>query len=569
LTTLLEQPVETTNTSFNDFNLPSFLREGLKRLGFVSPTGIQSEAIPTLMTGQDLIAQSQTGSGKTGAFAIPMLARVTRNSRELQALVMVPTRELCLQVTNVVKQMAGPAVRVTPIYGGASMGGQIRGLSQGGYQVVIGTPGRLRDHLNRGTLRLDKLRMVVLDEADEMLDRGFVQDIEAILEAAPPVAQRQTALFSATLPEWVMETAVRQLKPGHASITISPEGQGLDIEHRIYDMKLPDKTVALRHLLDTNPDESILVFARTKHGVKKLAARLQEEGYSADGLQGNLSQRAREDVMAAFRHRRIRVLVATNVGARGLDVSGISHVINFDLPESPELFTHRVGRTGRNGASGIAITFLTGEDRLKWREIERSMKEAGIDYTRMPWDGPRATPGATDTVIIQPRPGEFRRSLGAPGRKFDGGREYGSDFDKPRRFEGERDRSDFGSPRRFEGDRERGNDFGAPRRFEGDRERRQERDFGAPRRFEKRDNPRDFAATRFEGEAEPGNGVFQPRRYDRASERKGNFGPGKRFDRPGNNNSRQEREFGKPRRFENNDRGGFKGGRNSKFKRDF
>jgi superfamily II DNA/RNA helicase len=259
------------------------------------------------------------------------------------------------------------------------------------------------------------------------------------------------------------------------------------------------------------------------------------------------------------------VLVATNVGARGLDVSGISHVINFDLPESPELFTHRVGRTGRNGASGIAITFLTGEDRLKWREIERSMKEAGIDYTRQNWDGPRATPGATDTVIIQPRPGEFRRSLGAPGqRKFEGGREYGSDFDKPRRFEGERDRnSDFGSPRRFEGERERGNDFGAPRRFEGDRERRQDRDrdFGAPRRFEKRDNPRDFAATRFEGEAEPGNAAF-PRRYDRASERKGAFGPGKRFDRPGNGKSGQ-------RRFENNERGGFKGGRSSKFNKGF
>ena len=258
------------------------------------------------------------------------------------------------------------------------------------------------------------------------------------------------------------------------------------------------------------------------------------------------------------------------MGARGLDVSGISHVINFDLPESPELFTHRVGRTGRNGASGIAITFLTGEDRLKWREIERSMKEAGIDYNRMPWDGPRATPGATDTVIIQPRPGEFRRSLGAPGRKFDGGREYGSDFGAPRRFEGERDRnSDFGAPRRFEGDRERGNNFGAPRRFEGDRERRQERDFGAPRRFEKRDTSRDFAAPRFEGEAEPGNENFPARRYDRASERKGNFGPGKRFDRPANSNSRQDREFDKPRRFENNDRGGFKGGRTAKFKKDF
>lgn len=528
MTTLLEQPIETVETtaaSFNDFNLPPFLREGLKRLGFTSPTGIQSQAIPFLMDGQDLVAQSQTGSGKTAAFAIPLLARITRQSRDLQALVMLPTRELCLQVTSVIKQLAGPAIRVTPIYGGASMGGQIRGLSQGGFQVVVGTPGRLRDHLNRGTLRLDRLRMVVLDEADEMLDRGFVQDIEAILDAAPPPAQRQTALFSATLPEWVMGTAVRQLRPGYGSITLSPEaGQGLEIEHKIYDMKLADKTHALRHLLDTNAAEPILVFARTKHGVKKLAARLQDEGYSADGLQGNLSQRAREDVMAAFRHRKIRVLVATNVGARGLDVSGISHVINFDLPESPELFTHRVGRTGRNGASGIAITFLTGEDRLKWREIERSLKDAGIDYNRQAWDGPKAAPGA-EPAIIQPKPGEFRRSMGAP--------------------------------RRFEDSRERRNDFGAPRRFEGDRER--SNGFGAPRRFENRDQGNNFSAPRrFEGEAERGNEANPPRRYDRS-------GPGS-FNR---SKSRSNSEPTTPRRFEDGERGSFKGPKGPKFSKGF
>jgi ATP-dependent RNA helicase DeaD len=532
LTTLLEQPIETPETtaaSFNDFNLPTFLREGLKRLGFTSPTGIQSQAIPFLMDGQDLIAQSQTGSGKTAAFAIPLLARITRQSRDLQALIMLPTRELCLQVTGVIKQLAGPAVRVTPIYGGASMGGQIRGLSQGGYQVVVGTPGRLRDHLNRGTLRLDRLRMVVLDEADEMLDRGFVQDIEAILEAAPPPAQRQTSLFSATLPDWVLQTAVKQLRPGFASIIVSPDaGKGLDIEHKIYDMKLADKTVALRHLLDTNSSEPMLVFARTKHGVKKLAARLQDEGYSADGLQGNLSQRAREDVMAAFRHRKIRVLVATNVGARGLDVSGISHVINFDLPESPELFTHRVGRTGRNGASGIAITFLTGEDRLKWREIERSLKDAGIEYNRQAWDGPKAAPGA-EPAIIQPKPGEFRRSNG------------------------------FGAPRRFEDNRERGNGYGAPRRFEGDRER--SNGFGAPRRFENRDQGNSFSAPRrFEGEAERGNEANPPRRYDRS-------GPGS-FNRTGPK-GRSNAESGGPRRFENSERGNFKGPKGPRFSKGY
>ncbi|MDB5082479.1 MAG: hypothetical protein JWP00_4403 [Chloroflexi bacterium] len=541
MTILLEQPTELTGASFNDFNLPPFLSEGLKRVGFANPTGIQSEAIPLLMSGQDLVAQSQTGSGKTGAFAIPLLARITRQSRDLQALVMVPTRELCLQVTNVIKQLAGPAIRVTPIYGGASMGGQIRGLSQGGFQVVVGTPGRLRDHLNRGTLRLDRLRMVVLDEADEMLDRGFVQDIEAILEAAPPVAQRQTALFSATLPDWVMQTAVKQLRPGYASIIVSPDaGKALQIEHKIYDMKLADKTVALRHLLDTNDAEPMLVFARTKHGVKKLAARLQDEGYSADGLQGNLSQRAREDVMAAFRHRKIRVLVATNVGARGLDVSGISHVINFDLPESPELFTHRVGRTGRNGASGTAITFLTGEDRLKWREIERSLKEAGIDYNRQAWDGPKAAPGA-EPAFIQPKAGEFRRSLAAP-----------------RRFEDSRERSnDFGAPRRFENSRERGNDFGAPRRFEGDRDRSS--GFGAPRRFEKRDQGTSFnAPARFEGEPAQGNEATPARRYDRSTS----------FNRTGPK-GRSNSESGAPRRFENGERSTFKGPKGPKFSKGF
>jgi ATP-dependent RNA helicase DeaD len=400
---------EVTVAAFAPFGLPPFLHEGLHRMGFEQPTNIQAEAIPVLMAGQDLVAQSQTGSGKTAAFAVPLLARVQRQSRDLQALIMVPTRELALQVTQVFKALAGPAVRITPIYGGAGMEGQIRGLTQGGYQVVVGTPGRLRDHLNRGTLRLDRLRMVVLDEADEMLDRGFAQDVEAILQAAPPAAQRQTALFSATLPDWVMQTATKQLRPDHASITLDPAtGNGLDIEHVVYDMNLADKTFALRHLLDTHSTQPILVFARTKHGVKKLAARLQDEGYSAAGLQGNLSQRAREEVMADFRSQRTRIMVATNVGARGLDVSGISHVINFDLPESPELFTHRAGRTGRNGASGTAITFLTREDTVKWREIERFMAQNGVDVVRQRWDGPKAEPGA-EPAFTQPVQRSFQK----------------------------------------------------------------------------------------------------------------------------------------------------------------
>ncbi|HEX2916478.1 MAG TPA: DEAD/DEAH box helicase [Chloroflexia bacterium] len=500
------QNPEVRQLTFNRYKLPGFLREGLKRAGFVNPTTIQAQAIPVLLEGKDLVGQSHTGSGKTAAFAIPLLARINRQSRDLQAMVIVPTRELAIQVTTVVKTLAGPAIRVTPIYGGASMEGQIRGLNRGGYQAVVGTPGRIRDHLNRGTMKLGNLQLLVLDEADEMLDRGFAQDIEAIIQSMPQSDQRQTALFSATLPEWVMDTARKHLRPDYASIELEPTPESRpDIEHLIYDMKLADKGIALRHLLDTHFQSPILVFARTKHGVKKLSDRLEREGYSVAGLQGNLSQRAREEVMSAFRNNRIRIMVATNVGARGLDVSGVSHVINYDLPESAELFTHRVGRTGRNGASGTAITFLTSEDRPKWREIERAMQQRGIDLDRKPWDGPRAEPGS-EPEFIQPkqrsfsgnnydrRPGEAR-----PNFSHDNGnrrerstfshREESFDRDFPRRKDNfERRERPAGFETGFEGQPERtfrrksANGFNNPndRGFKPEPRERRENSFDRP-----------------------------------------------------------------------------------------
>lgn len=401
---------------FTPFGLPQFLQEGLQYMSFEEPTDVQAQAIPVLMAGKDLIVQSQTGSGKTAAFAIPTLARLQRLSRELQALVIVPTRELALQVTSVFKSLAGPAVRITTIYGGAGMEGQVRGLRTGGYQVVVGTPGRLRDHLRRGTLQLNNLKMLVLDEADEMLDQGFAQDVEAIIEASGSSATRQTALFSATLPDWVMDTATKHLHPDYTQIRldVNPESRP-EIAHEVYDMTTADKTFALNHLLDTYKEYPMLVFVRTKFGVKKLETKLQDEGYSAAGLQGNLSQRAREQVMSAFRSGKIRILIATNVGARGIDVKGISHVINFDLPESTELFTHRIGRTGRNGASGTAITFLTRDDRDKWREIERKLADEGVEVKRAHWDGPKAEPGSAP-AFVQPLPRTFG---GGKPRRFD------------------------------------------------------------------------------------------------------------------------------------------------------
>ncbi len=527
--------VSEVQNGFSVYGLPPFLQEGLRRIGFEQPTDIQAQSIPPLMAGNDLVAQSQTGSGKTAAFAIPILARIQRQSRDLQALVMVPTRELALQVTQVFKALAGPSVRVTPIYGGAGMEGQIRGLQHGGYQVVIGTPGRLRDHLNRGTLPLNNLKMLVLDEADEMLDQGFAPDVEAIIERMPPTARRQTALFSATLPEWVAQTAAKHLRADHAKVKMDVGEAGRpDITHLIYDMHPADKTFALRHLLDNAAsDAPVLVFARTKHGVKKLAERLQGEGYQAAGLQGNLSQRAREEVVAAFRANKIRIMVATNVGARGLDVNGIGHVINFDLPESAELFTHRVGRTARNGASGTAITFLTGEDRAKWPEIERAMTKEGVNLERKRWDGPKAEPGAIPAIIqpVQWRGGSRQQDSRPFGSRPQENRSFGNRPQDSRSFGSRSQENRFSDSRpqenRFSDSRPQENRFSDNRRkgpvssFEGE-------DFGNRRpaadgNRRSPERPAQFAAPR----QQRSDDDFEPngnRRFDRSFKAPGGRG---------------------------------------------
>jgi ATP-dependent RNA helicase DeaD len=355
-------------TSFAHFDLQPTLHRALEAQGLQSPTPIQASAIPVLLDGHDVIGQARTGSGKTLAFLLPLVERAKPGVCTIQALVLVPTRELAIQVGTVLAPLAGTRrLRHTLLYGGRSLGPEQRALHTA--QIVVGTPGRTLDHVRQGNLSLDDLSMFVLDEADEMLDRGFAPDVERILAHAP--RKRQTALFSATLPAWVAGIAARHVRN---PVTIEVDAETPtppEIEHVVYDVGSAAKLDALRTLLDRRGDEAVIVFGRTKHGVKKLAQRLEALGYPAAALQGNLSQNARERVMAGFRSGSVPILLATNVAARGLDVPEVGQVINYELPESAEWFTHRVGRTGRMGRAGRAITLLTADDGAKWRQFEK------------------------------------------------------------------------------------------------------------------------------------------------------------------------------------------------------
>ena len=369
-------------TSFKDFPLRPETQAALMTMGVETPTPIQTAAIPPLLDGRDLIGQARTGSGKTLAFALPLVERIDERQRDVQALILVPTRELAAQVAGVVRETAQRrGLRVLLLVGGLSAGPQTQALRHG-VHVVAGTPGRVLDHIRQGTLRLERLRLLVLDEADEMLDRGFAPDVQRIIAATNP--ERQTALFSATVPEWVDEIAARHLR-NLVTLRIDSGAQPVEhVDHAVYDVPAGGKLVALRTLLDARGPGVTLVFGRTKHGVKKLAKQLAALGYPVAALQGNLSQNARDRVMAEFRSGETPILIATNVAARGLDVEHVEQVINYELPETAGLLTHRVGRTGRMGRHGEAITLLTPEDEPAWRKLLRELRRHPI---RRPWRG--------------------------------------------------------------------------------------------------------------------------------------------------------------------------------------
>ena len=369
---------------FPGMRLKTATRAAILRMNISEPTPIQEEAIPYLLQGRDLIGQARTGSGKTLAFAVPLVEQCDALLRQVQALVLVPTRELAIQVAGVIETLTSPQqLRVTLLYGGRSIKPEHTALKNGP-QVVVGTPGRTLDHLRQGTLDLQSVRFLVLDEADEMLDQGFARDVEAIIGRTPN--ERQTALLSATMPEWVTQTAAKRLRrPVKVEVDAGLQAPPA-VEHLVYTIQQSDKIAALQTLLSQRDGASVLVFRKTKHSVKKLAKLLDSLGYPVGALQGNLGQGARERVLADFRSGAVAILVATNVAARGLDIEGIGQVINYDLPDSELLFTHRVGRTGRMGRSGEAVTFITLEEERKWREIERGL---GRHFTRRPWSNSR------------------------------------------------------------------------------------------------------------------------------------------------------------------------------------
>jgi ATP-dependent RNA helicase DeaD len=376
---LLKEGQETYDNIFPSINLTTTMRESIAKMGISDPTPIQEATIPLLQNGQDVIGQARTGSGKTLAFAIPIIEQSDPRSREVQAIILAPTRELAIQIANVLRPLANRrSLKVTLVYGGHSLLPEKKLLYRG-TQIVIGTPGRMLDHIRQGNLTPKKLKMLVIDEADEMFDMGMAEDVEQIISATPN--DRQTVLFSATLPHWVAKTAKKYLNNPKTVAVDADIHTSPDIEHVIYEVNKFDKLNALKTLISQESGPT-LVFGRTKHGVKKLAEQLANVGYEAEAIQGNLSQNARERVMNKFRSGKLPILVATNVAARGLDIKGIDQVINFDIPDSPQLFTHRTGRTGRMGRPGQCVTFLMPNDMKQWKVIEAFI---GQKFPRKRW----------------------------------------------------------------------------------------------------------------------------------------------------------------------------------------
>lgn len=359
-------------TDFSSLNLRDEIMQAITELGYSEPTPIQAGMIPLMLTGVDVVGQAQTGTGKTAAFALPILNNFAKQKNP-QALVLAPTRELALQVADSMKEYGKHLhVRVLAVYGGQPYGPQISSL-QRGVDIVVGTPGRLNDLLERKVLFLNGIKTVVLDEADEMLNMGFVEEVEKILAETP--AERQTALFSATMPARIRKLADRFMRDPQTVAVKRSTLTAAAIEQRYYLVHESHKTNALTRLFEIEPIHSALIFARTRAETSNLANELVIRGIPAEAIHGDLDQNARERVLGRFRNNQLKVLVATDVAARGLDIDDISHVFNYHLPDDAEVYVHRIGRTGRAGKTGVAITLLSPKERRRMREVEALTKQ--------------------------------------------------------------------------------------------------------------------------------------------------------------------------------------------------
>lgn len=362
-------------TKFEQLGLNPAILKAIDDMGFESPSEVQEKAIPILLQKDtDMVALAQTGTGKTAAFGFPLIQKINANSKQTQGLILSPTRELCLQITNELKSYSKytPGLNTVAIYGGASITDQSRQIQRGA-QVIVATPGRMQDMINRKMVDISKIEYCILDEADEMLNMGFFEDITAILSHTPK--EKSTWLFSATMPKEV-STIAKKFMRTPVEITVGTKNQGTsNVSHEYYLVNSRDRYAALKRLADANPDIFSVIFCRTKRDTQKVAEQLIEDGYNAAALHGDLSQNQRDLVMKSFRSRQIQMLVATDVAARGIDVDDITHVINYQLPDEPEIYTHRSGRTGRAGKSGVSMVIVSKSELRKIKSIERIIKQ--------------------------------------------------------------------------------------------------------------------------------------------------------------------------------------------------
>ncbi|MDE7407370.1 MAG: DEAD/DEAH box helicase, partial [Muribaculaceae bacterium] len=359
--------------TFEDLGVREDLRKAIEEMGYMAPMPVQEKVIPHLLTeDSDVVALAQTGTGKTAAFGLPVLQRIDPDNNQPQALILSPTRELCLQIGSDLADYSKymPKLKVLPVYGGSSIQSQIHALKQG-VQIIVATPGRLIDLMDRGVVDLTDVHTVILDEADEMLNMGFLESIDAILASVPE--ERKMLMFSATMPNEIAKIARKYMHDPQEFVIGTRNEGAANVTHRYYMVKAQDKYLALKRVADDSPNIYGIIFCRTRKETQEIADQLIEDGYNADALHGDLSQQQRDIVMKKFRDRVLSLLVATDVAARGLDVDNLTHVINYGLPDDTAVYTHRSGRTGRAGKTGVSVAIIHSREKGKLREIEKKI----------------------------------------------------------------------------------------------------------------------------------------------------------------------------------------------------